>query len=40
MAANRKTVERRVRENDDLIRMTSALDGAMTAIMMINIGNI
>lgn len=36
MAANKKTVERRMRENEELTRMTSAVDGAMTAIMMID----
>ena len=36
MAANKKTVERRVRENEELSRMTSAVDGAMTAIMMVD----
>lgn len=36
MAANKKTVERRMRESEELTRMTSAVDGAMTAIMMID----
>ena len=36
MAASKKVVEANIHDNDQVIRMQSAVDGAMTAIMMID----